>query len=53
MKTCGDAGDCREQYECRDLALMMEHGGEPVLPPGELLGTDPQRICAVAPAATL
>src|SRR5688572_3925358 len=35
MKKCDSDGDCRERYECRDLALMLLHGGEPVLaPPG-------------------
>lgn len=46
MKTCGDNGDCREKYECRDRELMIDHGGEPVLPPGDSLGDNPQRFCA-------
>ena len=34
MRKCDDNGDCRDGYECRNLALMIEHGGEPVLAPG-------------------
>ncbi len=48
MKTCGDSGDCRDGYECRDEALMRSHGGEPVPPPGQRLASfDP--FCAQAP----
>lgn len=36
MRTCGSADDCRDNYECRDEALMREHGGEPVVQSGEL-----------------
>jgi len=49
MRRCSDSGDCRGGYECRDNALMIEHGGEPVLPPGERPGDDLQRFCAMAP----
>ena len=49
MKTCDDGGDCRDKYECRDEALMREHGGEPVPEPGEALGDDLQAFCAAAP----
>lgn len=35
MRSCESSGDCREGYECRDRELMMVHGGEPVLAPGE------------------
>lgn len=49
MKTCSGSGDCRDQYECRDEALMVEHGGEPVPKTGERLGTDLQAFCAPAP----
>lgn len=49
MRKCGDSGDCRDRYECRDEQLMIEHGGEPVLPPGERPGDDLQRFCAQAP----
>jgi len=49
MRKCSDGGDCRDAYECRDNDLMIEHGGEPVLPPGERPGDDLQRFCASAP----
>jgi hypothetical protein len=49
MKTCSSGGDCRDGYECRDLALMQEHGGEPVLAPGEPPPDRPQPFCAAAP----
>ena len=49
MRTCGDDGDCRDGYECRDLQKMKDNGGEPVLAPGQTLGVDPQRFCAAAP----
>ena len=49
MRTCESDGDCRDGYECRDEALMREHGGEPVQPPGQALPEDPQPFCATAP----
>ena len=50
MKKCSGGGDCRSKYECRDLELMQEHGGEPVPPPGENLSLDNlQGFCAAAP----
>jgi hypothetical protein len=49
MKTCGNNGDCRDDYECRDEALMREHGGEPIPEPGEELGDDLGKFCAAAP----
>ena len=49
MKTCGDSGDCRDNYECRDKQLMIENGGEPVPPVGEPPADDPQGFCAAAP----
>ena len=52
MRKCGGDGDCRDGYECRDEALMQEHGGEPVLPPGERPGDDLQPFCAMAPLAS-
>jgi hypothetical protein len=30
MKKCESIDDCRDGYECRDLSLMISHGGEPV-----------------------
>ena len=49
---CDSGGDCREDdgYECRDLALMMQHGGEPV--PAPTTALDPnhlQKFCAAKP----
>lgn len=52
MRTCGSDGDCRDGYECRDVDLMKQHGGEPVPPPGELLGDSPQRFCAAEPISS-
>jgi hypothetical protein len=49
MRTCGDDGDCREGYECRDLARMIEHGGEPVLAPGVVVDATAPKFCATAP----
>jgi hypothetical protein len=48
MQRCGGGGDCRGGYECRDQALMIEHGGEPVLAPGRT-STNLPRFCAVSP----
>ncbi len=45
MKTCGNDGDCRDNYECRDEDLMLEHGGEP-LPEQPMT-----KFCAPAPLA--
>ena len=50
-KTCSSPGDCRDGYECRDLTLMMEHGGEPVLAPGDVVNSSSPNFCAPAPAA--
>lgn len=46
MKTCGSSGDCRGGYECRDLALMIEHGGEPVLEAGLTVDDTSPKFCA-------
>jgi len=40
MRTCDSDGDCRDGYECRDLAKMKEHGGEPVLASGQVISSD-------------
>lgn len=54
MRKCDSGGDCREGdgYECRDLKLMMEHGGEPVPDPNHPPDPDqplnPQKFCAAA-----
>lgn len=50
MQSCGGNGDCRGEYECRDEQLMIEHGGQPVLAPGDNRSSLP-RFCAVAPDA--
>jgi hypothetical protein len=50
MKTCDDDGDCRDGYECRDLAKMRLHGGEPVLEPGTPIDSSAPKFCAVAPS---
>jgi len=50
MLKCDGGGDCRDGYECRDLSLMMEHGGEPV--PAADSALDPnhlQKFCAAKP----
>jgi hypothetical protein len=49
MRTCGDGGDCRGGYECRNIELMKLHGGEPVLAPGVVVteATAP-KFCAEA-----
>lgn len=50
MATCGDDSDCRDGYECRDLDLMIAHGGEPVLSSGTAIteSTAP-KFCAAEP----
>ena len=50
MKTCESDGDCRDGYECRDLAKMMDHGGEPVLEPGTPIDGNAPKFCAAAPS---
>jgi hypothetical protein len=49
MKKCNSNGDCRSGYECRDLTLMKEHGGEPVLAPGGVVDSSAPKFCAMAP----
>ncbi len=51
MRTCSSSSDCRDGYECRDLNLMMEHGGEPVLAPGVLVDSHTAKFCAAKPAS--
>jgi hypothetical protein len=50
MKTCDSDGDCRDGYECRDLQKMIDHGGEPVLAPGDQVDASSPKFCAPAPA---
>ena len=47
MKRCGGNGDCRDDYECRDEALMIANGGEPVPEPGQAVNTN-RSFCAAA-----
>ena len=50
MRKCDSDDDCRDSYECRDLAKMKTHGGEPVLAPG--VPVDEQhapKFCAAKP----
>ena len=49
MRTCSSDGDCRDGYECRNLAKMKSHGGEPVLAPGLLVDASSANFCAPAP----
>ena len=50
MRKCDGHGDCRDGYECRDLGLMIEHGGEPVLAPGTPIDSETApKFCASAP----
>ena len=49
MRRCSSAGDCRDDYECRDKELMIAHGGEPVPDIGRAVDADPQNFCAMAP----
>jgi hypothetical protein len=49
MKKCGGAGDCRDEYECRDEERMALHGGDPVPDPERpQTGGELQRYCAPA-----
>ncbi|MBA3465681.1 MAG: hypothetical protein H0T46_37460 [Deltaproteobacteria bacterium] len=48
MRTCDGMGDCRGGYECRDLELMVAHGGEPVLAPGVQIDSSAPKFCAPA-----
>ena len=54
MRTCNADTDCRQNYECRTLELMKEHGGEPVLAPDQNVESlpDPPKFCAPAPTST-
>ena len=51
MRKCGSIGDCRDGYECRDVELMMRHGGEPVPDPTDATGEIPSTsFCATRQA---
>lgn len=47
MKKCGDAPDCRDDYECRAPDRVASHGGEPVPDPDDGLVAS-QPYCAPA-----
>jgi hypothetical protein len=49
MLKCSTSSDCRDGYECRDLTLMREHGGEPVLAPGVPVDEHAPKFCASKP----
>jgi hypothetical protein len=49
MRKCDQNSDCRDGYECRDLAKMILHGGEPVLAPGLTVDSSAPKFCAPAP----
>jgi hypothetical protein len=51
MRTCDSDGDCRDDYECRDLQKMKDHGGEPVLAPGLTVDARSPKFCAAAPVS--
>ena len=51
MRTCDSNDDCRDGYECRDIALMKAHGGEPVLEPGTPIDNSAPKFCAISPKA--
>jgi len=48
MRTCAGDSDCRDGYECRDLDLMIRHGGSPVLAPGNAVDDRSPKFCAPA-----
>jgi hypothetical protein len=52
MRKCSSQGDCRDGYECRDVDLMKQHGGEPVLAPGVEIDDKSPKFCAPAPATS-
>jgi hypothetical protein len=47
MLNCSSQGDCRDGYECRDLARMGAHGGQPVRAQGQS-DADLHPFCAAA-----
>jgi hypothetical protein len=52
MLMCEGDGDCRGGYECRDQAVMMIHGGEPVPDPASGM-SDFQPFCAQRKPCTI
>jgi hypothetical protein len=50
MRKCDSQGGCRDGYECRDRALMIKDGGEPVPAPGKRLDENNlTKFCAQSP----
>jgi hypothetical protein len=49
MLRCDGHGDCRDGYECRDLARMGAHGGQPVPREGQLPEDLPKYCAATLP----
>ena len=49
MRKCQSQGDCRDGYECRDQALMIKDGGQPVPAPDQRPGDNTQAFCAQTP----
>jgi hypothetical protein len=49
MRKCDSNDDCRENFECRDILLMIEHGGEPVLAAGSVVDSRAPKFCASKP----
>ncbi len=54
MLKCDGGDDCRGGYECRDRALMIQHGGEPVpdpqassVTPPDTAFCGPRRSCSL------
>ncbi len=50
MKQCDSDSDCRDGYECRDIAKMKAHGGEPVLEDGARPDENAPKFCAISPS---
>lgn len=51
MRRCSSNDDCRDGFECRDLELMTEHGGQPVLAPGVPIDSHAPKFCALKPVS--
>lgn len=44
MRKCNSDGDCRDGYECRDVAQMKADGGEPLFAPGQVMDDQGQVV---------
>jgi hypothetical protein len=49
MKKCGEDGDCRDGYDCRNFDEMKTNGGEPVLEPPNRVDEHAPNFCAISP----